>query len=314
MNATAGRFGTPAGGPVDGFTCGQPAEDKVAAALAKVASSLPYLRAATGKPEVIVHPGDLRPGDLAGAYKKLGEAGCPRRWFACDELLADADWLGRVVQAAGRELGAPTAAVAASLFVQGYAYRVLALGVSALFLGGAVPSSQPIGMAVAFSKGRPAFVSYGHPRALVAPPGWADGPAQAAPVLEAVIEDAVEDHLRPLVEATLSRVRVGRRLLWGNVAASAAVAFRTVEGLVGSGVKPLGELFFSLVPPDMRGQGSFATVEHAGGSIWYWERRNCCLYDRLPSKIRCADCSKTAPDERREAYRSALEQERPKPG
>ena len=41
---------------------------------------------------------------------------------------------------------------------------------------------------------------------------------------------------------------------------------------------------------------------------WFWERTNCCLFDRLPGAVRCADCSRTPPAARRAAYREFLDQ------
>ena len=277
--------------PRDG-AAGAEAGERLAKALSAVAEALPYLRASTGQP-----PDMLRPGEEVGEGK----------WFGCDQLLADPSWLGATITATGRRLGAPGGAVAASLFVQGYAYRALTLGLSCFLLGGVLPGSRPEEMAMALSKGRPASVAYRAPRALATGqwrPGHGGGPAD---FLGAFMDDAVEGHMRLLVSATLSCMRVGRRLLWGNIAASAAVAFRTMEGLLGAEVKPLGEKFFALAPSELQGLGNFATLEHAGRGAWYWERRNCCLYDRLPGKVRCTDCSKTPPGERRAAYQMALE-------
>lgn len=273
-----------------GATGGAEAAERLSTALAAVAEALPYLRATTGEPTDVLRPGD-----------EVSDG----RWFHCDELLGGPSWLGAVIRDSGRRLGAPGGAVAASLFVQGYAYRALTLALSCFLLGGVLPGSRPEEMAMALSKGRPALVAYRAPRAL-ATGEWRPGD-NGEEVVAAFADDAVEGHMRPLVSATLSCVRVGRRLLWGNIAASAAVAFRTMEGLLGAEVKPLGERFFALVPAELQGLGNFVTVEHAGRSAWYWERRNCCLYDRLPGKVRCTDCSKTSPEGRRAAYQMALE-------
>jgi ferric iron reductase protein FhuF len=270
---------------------GAATSDRLSAALAAVAEALPYLRGTVGQP-----PDILRPGEEVS----------DGRWFRCDELLGDPGWLWALISASGRCLDAPGGAVAASLFVQGYAYRVLTVGLSCFLLGGVLPGSQPDEMAMALSKGRPAFVAYRVPKILAAGE-WRSGHGGRGEPLAAFVDDAVEGHMRPLVSATLSCVRVGRRLLWGNIAASAAVAFRTMEGLLGAEVKPLGERFFALAPAELQGLGHFATIEHAGRSAWYWERRNCCLYDRLPGNVRCTDCSKTPPEERRAAYRATLE-------
>jgi ferric iron reductase protein FhuF len=273
------------------FAGGPEAEERLAAALAAVADVLPYLRGTAGPPADV-----LRPGEEV-------EDG---RWFHCDELLDQREWLAATVRMMGQRLSAPGLAVAASIFVQDYAYRVLTMGLSCMFLSGVLPTSGPGEMAMAMSNGRPAFVNYRTPKVITFGE-WRSGPGSAARAVQTYMEDAIEGHMRPLVAATRACARVGGRLLWGNVASSAAVAFRTMEGLLGPEVKRLGEQFFSIVPVELKGLGHFATVEHAGRSTWYWERRNCCLYDRLPDKVRCTDCSKTSTEERRASYRAALE-------
>ena len=271
---------------------GPEAESRVASALSAVAGALPYLQAAQGPPTALAQGAEVTDGD----------------WLCCDELLADDAWLEATMLSAGRRLGTAEAPVAASLFVLGYSYRVLALAIACLLVGGAAPGSRPEAMAVALSKGYPSLIAYRRPKALV----LADGgmPAMAAfedetavtQALGFVLAEAVEAHMRPLVEAACARVRVGRRLLWGNVAASAAVAFSTMEALQGEWVKALGEGFFAMAPAELQGQGSFLTLEYAGRRGWYWERRNCCLNDRLPEHVRCRDCSLTPTAERRARY------------
>ena len=230
----------------------------------------------------------------------------------CGELLANPEWLEATVRSSGSRLGTGSAAVAASLFVLGYSYRVVALAVSCMLMGGAIPSSDPQAFAVAISSGRPSMVTYCEPRALALAEGRIPSPAIFAERelvgegLGFIVGDAVEGHLRLLVDAVCSRTRVGHRLLWGNVAASSAVAFRTMEGTLGEWVKPIGERFFEIAPSELQGQGNFLSLEHAGRSGWYWERRNCCLNDRLPKGTRCGDCSLTPPGQRRDAYLAGL--------
>lgn len=276
---------------------GPEAERCVVDALERVGSALPYLRAGTGPVA-----GPARPGTLAR----------DRQWMNCGELLANREWLEATVRSSGARLGTGSAAVAASLFVLGYSYRVVALAVSCMLMGAAIPSSDPQAFAVAISSGRPSLVTYCEPRALVLTGGRTPGPVTFADRdlvdegLGFVVGDAVEGHLRLLVEAVCSRIRVGHRLLWGNVAASSAVAFRTMEGELGEWVKPIGERFFEIAPSELQGQGNFLSLEHAGRSGWYWERRNCCLNDRLPKGTRCGDCSLTPPGQRRDAYLAGL--------
>jgi hypothetical protein len=276
---------------------GQAAESSVLDALERVCGALSYLRAATGPVAEAA-----RPGTLAG----------DGRWMKCDELLANPEWLEATVRSSGSRLGTRSAPVAASLFILGYSYRVVTLAVSCMLMGGAIPSSAPEVLAVAMSSGRPSLIAYREPRALVLAGGRVPGPAIFADrelvgeALAFIIGDAVDGHLRLLVETVCDRIRVGRRLLWGNVAASSSVAFRTMEGALGEWVKPIGERFFEIAPNELQGQGNFLSLEHAGRSGWYWERRNCCLNDRLPKGIRCGDCSLTPPDQRRAAYLAGL--------
>ena len=126
--------------------------------------------------------------------------------------------------------------------------------------GGRRPELDPQGLAVAMASGRPSLVTYCEPRALVLAEGRASGPATFADrklvgeALGFIVGDAVEGHLRLLVDAVCSRIRVGRRLLWGNVAASSAVAFRTMEGCSGSGSSPSANVFLKLSRANCKGR------------------------------------------------------------
>lgn len=257
--------------------------------------------------------------NVAGAVPTTDPEGDPAlalasgEWFSCRELLERPEWLARVVVECGRVLGTDDRVVAASLFVQGYAYRVLTPAVATLLINGVVPVADPATTAVAFSRGRVSKLAYGPGsfrdltgREQPVRDALAD-PDRADAALRAVVDCAVENHLTPLLRAVRREVRVGERLLWGNVAASASTAFRTVQGCLGTWVEPWGERFFALAPDHLRGLGSFLTLEAPGRHGWFWERTNCCLYDRLPSATRCADCSRTPELERRAAYQQSLE-------
>ena len=271
-------------------------EERLSATLEQVSARLAYLR------WTLEPPGVVAPGSEP----------CDGDWLACDELVTTPDWLKRVVLATGRQLGTGSPAVASSLFVLGYAYRVLIFAVAGLTVGGVVPPSDAPSMAVGLARGRPSLVGYRRGGVVdleLRPDVLSHAlsePALREAALEVLFEHAIAGHLRLLVEAMTAQVRVGRRLLWGNVAASAAVAFRTMEGLLGPWVRPLGEAFFAQAPAELQGQGSFLLIEADRRHGWFWERTNCCLNDCLPQKIRCGDCSKTPVEERRAAYRKSL--------
>lgn len=269
---------------------------RLVATLEELSARLDYLRWSLEPPGTVAPGSEPRDGD----------------WLACDELVTVPGWAKQVVLATGRQLGTESPAVACSLFVLGYAYRVLVFAIGCLTIGGIVPPSDANAMAMGLGRARASLVGYRHLSVLdlqVAPDAICEVLAEAVPrevALGAVLDQAISRHLGLLIQALTAEIRVGRRLLWGNVAASAAVAFRTVEGLLGPWVRPLAEAFFRQAPVEMRGQGSFFLLEVGGRRGWFWERTNCCLNDRLPQKIRCADCSKTPVEERRAAYRRSL--------
>lgn len=275
---------------------GAPGARLISAALSAFPPEISYVRAEVGRRRQLVPVGRL-PED--------GE------WLHCAELIANPAWLEELIAMTGRALGTDDRVVAASLFVQNYSYRVLMTAIACMTTAAVVPDGAADKMAVTLSNGRPHIVAYTEPKALVLAQG--DEPAAVLAdrglgdsALGFLLERAVDEHIAPLIASTRARSRVGRRLLWGNVAASAATAFRTMDGCLGRWVQPLGERFFAIAPPPLQGLGSFLALEHEGKSAWYWERTNCCLHDRLPAAIRCGDCSRTPSGERRAAYRAAL--------
>jgi ferric iron reductase protein FhuF len=232
-------------------------------------------------------------------------------WLSCQALVADPAGLGIVIRGTGRAIGTDDQVVAASIFIQGYAYRVVTMAVACLTADGVVPGSSSDVMAVGLGRGRVAKVAYLDPTSFDILDGRQPADALTDPsstdrALRLILEQVVENHLRPLVYATREAVRTGERLLWGNVAASASTAFRTMEGCLGPWVVPLGERFFELAPPELQGIGSFLSMESQGRSGWFWERTNCCLFYRIAGHAKCSDCSLLPADERRAAYQASL--------
>jgi ferric iron reductase protein FhuF len=274
------------------------AVDRLHDAVGRVRSAVSYLRA-----EI----------DVAGPHARRGRVPAAGEWIDCRDLVRDPEWLGLVVRTTGAALGTDDPVVAASLFVQNYSYRVLTLAIACLTTAGAIPDSSDASMLMTIVGGRPATVGYRNPVVLVinneavAPFEALQEPKTRSAAFEFIVARALDEHLAVLIDSTRAQIRVGERLLWGNVAASAAVAFRTMEGCLGPWIQPLGEQFFEDAPVALKGLGSFLALEHAGRRGWYWERTNCCLYDRLPGDIRCGDCSRTPAAERRAAYLSSLE-------
>jgi hypothetical protein len=286
---------------------GEPARLALAGALARVTGLVPYLSAEID-PDAVAAPPD--PAVTAGTGRPVPADG---EWTSARALIDDPPWLGRIISSAGAGLGTDDPVVAASAFVQGYSYRVMALTVACLTASGVVPDASAPLMATGLARHWPSLVCFTGPRVMVLDrpdvAGLSPDSATITDALRFVVDHALDGHLGPLVESVRTGVGVplGGRLLWGNVAASAATAFRTMQGCLGAFVEPFGERFFALAPPQLQGLGSFCAVEHAGRRGWFFERTTCCLLDRLPGAVRCADCSLTPPTERRRAYRASLE-------
>lgn len=272
--------------------------ERMTDAVSRVSAAVPYLLAEVG--------------DQGGPYVQQGHASQDGDWNRCAELVHDPEWLEAVIRMTGARLGTDDKVVAASLFVQNYSYRVLTLAIACLTATGVVPDSSAPSMAVTLANGRPSAVRYLSPRALaICEPNRPFVPilqesTTIAEVLEFIVLHGLDGHVSPLIDATRARIRVGARLLWGNVAASIAIAFRTMEGCLGEWVRPLGEQFFENAPAELQGLGTFLALEVGERRGWYWERTNCCLYDRLAGNIRCSDCSRTPASERRSAYLASL--------
>jgi ferric iron reductase protein FhuF len=276
---------------------GDPAVLSLTRTLVRVGELVSYLKADIG-PVECTHPG--------GAQEAKDGM-----WLSCQDLVTDAHWLGKIIEGTGRAIGTEDQMVAGSIFVQGYSYRLLALAVACLTVAGVVPGSAPEDVAVGLGRGRVSKVAYVEPLAFdlcsASPASDAlSEPDIADRALRTIVEQVVEGHLRPLISATREQVRIGERLLWGNVAASASTAFRTMEGTLGPWVIPLGHRFFELAPPDLQGLGSFLLLQAGEGRGWFWERTNCCLFYQIDGHGKCADCSLTPAAERRHAYEDGL--------
>jgi ferric iron reductase protein FhuF len=109
-------------------------------------------------------------------------------------------------------------------------------------------------------------------------------------------------HLGPFVDHVHRSFRVGARLLWGNVAASCAVAFRAMEssGADAATVRARADAFVEAASDRFDGLGRFSTVTVDGRTGWYWDRTNCCLWYQTSGGRLCDNCSLTSPTELRE--------------
>ena len=263
--------------------------------------------------------------------------------------LEDGPGLSQMVRAFGRAAGTdetrglhlppPTqTAVAASLLCQAWAVSVTRAAIASLVGVRRVPDLAAANTALFLdAEGRPAGASLLTPRfAAVA----GDDEAAAAPWVEIVDDDKAlfawarsrlfDGHLGPLVEAihdlalplaahaavvggTPPAPRVGRRLLWGNVAAAAAGGFAVLSAQLPFALEPDrliadAERLLDWPGSPTEGLAELFGVPHDGGTRLFVRRQTCCLRYRLPdAPPTCLSCRLVPESERRRRIAVRLE-------
>jgi hypothetical protein len=211
--------------------------------------------------------------------------------------LEDSPGLLRMVQAFGRTAGTDELVVATSLLCQAWAVDVTRTAIAGLVGARRVADLSAANTVVRFDReGRPVGASPVTPR-FAALAG--DGDAAAEPWAEMVDNDDAlfawarsrlfDEHLAVLVEALHDLAPVGRRLLWGNVAAATAGAFAALS----RAERPPADRAALMVRDARRlldepgspteGLAEVFAVEHDGGVRLFVRRQTCCLRYRLPA-------------------------------
>lgn len=228
--------------------------------------------------------------------------------------LDDSPGLLRMVQAFGRTAGTDDIAVAASLLFQAWAVSVTRPVISGLVGARRVTDLGADNTELLFDEeGRPAGASAMTPRyAALA----GDREAAADPWAEIVDdEDALfawarsrlfDNHLAALVDAMVDIAPVGRRLLWGNVAAATAGAFANLSAAQLPSAQRAAQMLHDarrlLHEPGtpIEGLADVFPVDHEGGVRLFVRRQTCCLRYRLPDAPRtCLSCRLLPEAERR---------------
>jgi ferric iron reductase protein FhuF len=174
--------------------------------------------------------------------------------------------------------------VAASLFFQGYAARLLSPQLACMAVNGCVPDLPA------------ARLAWRHPDDQMIELGLSPGAGWAAdrrPLLEHLVAISFGEHLAPLAGALRLRVRMSPGLLQGNAASALVSGLRLLSGQLGAagghgasgghGVPWRSLAAHALAQPDLRGSGTLRAGEPA------FVRRSCCLYYRADGAL-CADC------------------------
>ena len=230
-------------------------------------------------------------------------------WLPAERLTGDAAFLLHHVRATGAGRGAPDDAVAASLFVQGYAFRLGSAALAPLVVTGRAPLVSPGHVRIRISRNRPGAIALS-----------ADAPTVDASDRDptGTVLTVLLDHLGLLVLALRSVVRVGERMLWGNALSSFVTVLRAIEGEVtGNAEKARIRMFTDDLVDRVSAVhgplGSCFVVEGDGDGVdtWQFRRTSCCLWYRTAECTDaavgyCADCSLWDFDERCDRLRAEL--------
>jgi hypothetical protein len=233
--------------------------------------------------------------------------------------LEDSPGLFRLVQAFGRTAGTDEIAVAASLLCQAWAVSVTRPAIAGLVGARRVADLGAGNTELWFDgKSRPVGASTLTPRHAVLA---GDREAAADPWAEIVDdEDALfawtrsrlfDGHLAALVDALGDIAPVGRRLLWGNVAAATAGAFAKLaaaelpdaelpNGGRAARLRDDARRLLDAPGSPTEGLAEVFPVDHDGAVRLFVRRQTCCLRYRLPdAPPTCLSCRLMPEPERR---------------
>ncbi len=234
-------------------------------------------------PEVAgaVHVGadQVRAGLAASAglgmfFRLADPADDPVGWQPAESLYsAGGSHLDLLIDATRRGLRDCEPRVAASLFFQGYAARLLSPAIGCLATSGCVPDMTP--GRLRWRRPAGALIELG----MTAGPGWA---APAGTLIGLVVRAAVDGHFLPLADEVRARVRISGAILLDNAASALIGGLRLLGERHGVDWRP--QAAAALAQPSLRDSGVLLASEP------FFVRRSCCLYYRVPGGGKCADC------------------------
>jgi iron complex transport system ATP-binding protein len=146
------------------------------------------------------------------------------------------------------------------------------------------------------------------PLRIASPGGWTVDQDGAAEVLHAAV---VERLLRPVVDAVGQVARLAPPLLWGNVASALGGAVDALGRARPDRADVTRTLAGRLLGrPPLAGTGEFVRPDPTRPR-WFFVRRTCCLYYRIPGGGLCGDCVLVPAEDRARQWRAALDRDRP---
>lgn len=177
--------------------------------------------------------------------------------------------LSELLDSVTERLGGCELRVAASLFYQGYAARLLSPQLGCLATSGCLPA-LPAGQ-LRYRTPASEMIQL----ALPPSPGWKGPPG---PLLDQLLAQSFTAHLRPLATAIRARTHISADLLQDNAASALVSGLH----LLGGDWRALAAR--ALATRDLRGSGTLRATGPA------FVRRSCCLYYRTTAGGLCGDC------------------------
>ncbi len=242
-----------------------------------------------------------------------GEGSTDEPWHDASELIDNGGQLLALVNEASSARGIARADIGLSLFVQAYAFRVASAALVGWILTGGRHhlDISPSNISIQLGRNRPNAIRFNHVR-----------------FAEAKVHSSIfEHHLHPLVETAHrsfneartapgegTNLRIGKKLLLGNIGASIASSFGAVASTMSDpdGVRGLAKEFTAGAPAEIQATGRFVLFQgEKSEPVWAWERTSCCLWYQIepadPSQdpFKCADCSLWTDAERHTRYVAA---------
>ncbi|MFC6081178.1 (2Fe-2S)-binding protein [Sphaerisporangium aureirubrum] len=277
----------------DGLGGPRPAlPEETVRALTEVSAFGPYFAVSTGEPAAEdggaadMHDRDpAEDGSAAATHGRSPVAdadtapGHGSGWRPLGDLAADTALLRARIADHGRRLGTGEERVAASILYQGLAARLWSPVVGMAAAAGLVPATA------GDLRWRPAATG---PLPLWSPPTarWLAVPGGAARQAEAVYRVVMGEVLEPLAAAVGRLTAIAPALLRGNASAALAGVLKTVPPALGGRSAQLVRELLAIGALD--GTGELA--EPAPGA-YFFVRRSCCLYYRVPGGGLCEDCA-----------------------
>jgi FhuF 2Fe-2S C-terminal domain len=233
-------------------------------------------------------------------------------WRPLRELVGDpavlrervADARAVIAARAGRHPMAVEERVAASVVFLGLAARLVSPPLGAAVMTGVVPC-----LAVGDLWWRPAR---GGPWPIAAGPAGGrriaglSSSGQLLGAAELLAEQCVQGVIEPVAGAFAAVFRLSPLVLWGNIASALAGATGMLAEAVPDRAEAAGKLAGRVLALDPLKDTGELVQPDLSRARWFFVRRSCCLFYRVPGAGTCGDCVLTPEGARRQQWQAAL--------